>query len=52
MRTSCRSMLLEELVISNTTVMPGFLMLQIGRGHSLRYVGSNRKDGFLIARLS
>jgi hypothetical protein len=44
----CRSILLEELVINNITVMSGFLMSQTVRGASLRYVGSNHRDGFLI----
>jgi hypothetical protein len=48
----CRSILLEGLVISNTTVMSGFLMSQIGRGASWRYAGSNRRDGFLILQCS
>lgn len=46
----CRSILLEELVTNNTTVMFGFLMLQTVHGVSLRYVGSNHRDGFLIQR--
>ena len=46
----CRSILLEELVINNTTVMCGFLMSQTVRGVSLKYAGSNHRDGFLIQR--